>query len=257
MKASEKIIKTIKIFSGDLSSVSKSSAKVIREVILNVRVNEKPLANIACAGLHLEELVTGFLRSEKIIFRKEEIKEIEISKNTVNVILKKNKSLPETSVKNIASSGARGRTDFASLTPLNFPAGIKITTEIALKLMDDLLNGSMIHNQTGGTHCSALALRGHITALREDIGRHNTIDMLAGYAVLKKINPLEAIILTTGRISSEIIYKVWNMGIPVIISHSAPTANAVTLARKANMALIGYVRKDKMNIYSQERRVII
>jgi len=73
----------------------------------------------------------------------------------------------------------------------------------------------------------------------------------------EKIESPQAIILTTGRISSEIIYKVWNMGIPVIISHSAPTANAVTLARKGNMALIGYVRKGKMNIYSQERRVMI
>jgi len=63
--------------------------------------------------------------------------------------------------------------------------------------------------------------------------------------------------LTTGRISSEIVYKIWNMGVPFIISHSAPTANAVTLAKQANITLIGYVRKGRMSIYSHERRVII
>jgi FdhD protein len=81
--------------------------------------------------------------------------------------------------------------------------------------------------------------------------------MLGGYALLQKINLHQAIILTTGRISSEIVYKIWNLGIPVIISHSAPTANAVELSRKANILLIGYVRNGRMNIYSQERRVII
>lgn len=63
------------------------------------------------------------------------------------------------SVKNIASSGARGRSNVALLTPLNVPAGLSINTALALKLMDDLLNGSAMHNETGGTHCSALAFR--------------------------------------------------------------------------------------------------
>jgi len=170
---------------------------------------------------------------------------------------KKQKNFIQTSLKNISSSGARGRTNIDSLVPLHVPADFKIKTSVVLKLMNELLNGSIIHNKTGGSHCSALALRKKIVALREDIGRHNTIDMLGGHALLQKISLNKAIILTTGRISSEIVYKVWNMGIPVIISHSAPTASAVELARKANILLIGYVRGGKMKIYSQERRVII
>jgi FdhD protein len=252
-----KTIKTLKIFSGNSISIINSSTKVIREIILTVNVNGIPLANIACTGIHLKELTAGFLKSEKIIARKEDIEKIEFNKNCVNVALKNKKDFTQTSVKNITSSGARGRTNIDSLVPLNVPADFNIKTGVALKLMDDLLNGSAIHNKTGGSHCSALALRKKIVALREDIGRHNTIDMLGGYAILQKISLNKAIILTTGRISSEIVYKVWNMGIPIIISHSAPTANAVDLSRKANILLIGYVRGGKMNIYSQERRVII
>jgi FdhD protein len=123
--------------------------------------------------------------------------------------------------------------------------------------MEELLEKSLLHNETHGTHCSALAQQGKIVALREDIGRHNTIDMLGGYALLQKINLSNAIILTTGRISSEIVYKVWNLGIPAIISHSAPTTKAIELLNKANIVLIGYVRGGRMNIYSQERRVKI
>jgi len=259
MTDSDKIIKKLKIYSADGASMARSSAKVIQEVTLAIDVNGIPLANIACAGIHLKELAAGFLRSEKIIAGSGEIENIKINKKkySANVTLKNKAYSPRASVKNIASSGARGKSNINLLTPLSVPAGFNIKTNLALKLMDDLLNGSAVHNQTGGTHCSALALKNKIVALREDIGRHNTIDMLGGYALLKKINLHRAIILTTGRISSEIVYKVWNLGIPVIISHSAPTANAVELTRRANILLIGYVRKGKMNIYSHERRIII
>jgi FdhD protein len=259
MSSLNRIIKEIKISSGNSFSIASSSAKVIQEIILAVNVNGERLANIACAGIYLEELAAGFLRSEKIIANSREIEKIEINKykNSVNVTLKSKKVLPKTYIKNIASSGARGKTSIDSLMPLNVPTDFNIKTGSVLKLMNELLDGSSVHNQTGGTHCSALAVRKKIVALREDIGRHNTIDMLGGYALLKKVNLHKAIILTTGRISSEIVYKVWNMGIPVIISHSAPTANAVALSRKANVLLIGYVRNEKMNIYSHERRIII
>lgn len=257
MNHRQTIIKTLRCFSGSRSAVSRSCVKVIQEVIITVRINKIPLADIACTGIHLEELVAGYLRSEKIIARRQDIENIIMTRNRVDVLLKNKNCFPDMSVKNIASSGARGQSNVAGLTPLNVPADASINTTLALKLMDDLLNGSAIHHETGGTHCSALALRKKISVLREDIGRHNTIDMLGGYALLNKLNLHQAIILTTGRISSEIVYKIWNMGVPFIISHSAPTANAVALAKQANITLIGYVRQGRMSIYSHERRVII
>ncbi len=259
MSNHNRIIKKIKICSGNIDSITRSSAKVIQEIMLTVKINGEPLANIACAGTHLEELTAGFLRSERIISRKSEIASIKINNNKscANVILKSIKNIPVASIKNISSSGARGKTNIGLLKPLNIPVDLSLKTSLVLKLMDELLNGSAVHNQTGGTHCSALAVGKKIVALREDIGRHNTIDMLSGYALLQKKMLNRAIILTTGRISSEIVYKIWNMGMPVIISHSAPTANAVALSKKANILLIGYVRNGQMTIYSHERRVKI
>jgi len=257
ISAPEKMIKKIKILCGTSQSIYSSSIKVIQETILPVKVNGRLLANIACAGIHLEELAAGFLKSEKIIRQKEDIAKIEVKKKSINITLKDTRAIATTCVKNIASSGSRGKTNLELLKPLEIPAGFRIQTGLVLRLMEALLSGSAIHNQTGGTHCSALAIGKKIVALREDIGRHNTIDMLGGYALLNKMKLNRAVILTTGRISSEIVYKVWNMGAPVIISHSAPTANAVRLTQKANITLVGYVRKGEMNIYSQERRIII
>jgi FdhD protein len=253
-------IKTLKILSADVKSIVESSTKVIREVTLCINLNGKPLANIAYAGNYLDELAIGFLRSERIIAGLDEIEKIEVAakKNSVNIILKNRKDFSETFVKNIASSGARGKSvNVDLLLPLKIPAEFNIKAPVALELMEELLEKSLLHNETHGTHCSALAQQGKIVALREDIGRHNTIDMLAGYALLQKINLSNVIILTRGRISSEIVYKVWNLGVLVIISHSAPTTKAIELLNKANIMLIGYIRGDRMNIYSQERRVKI
>jgi FdhD protein len=233
--------------------------KIIQEVSLEILLNGKPLANIACAGNYLEELAAGFLKSEKIIGSREQILKIEVNNDArrVKVILKEDKKYNATNITNIASSGARGQAHVNSLLPLTVPDPFRIKSGVALKLMKDLLDGTQIHKETHGTHCSALAREDKIFVLREDIGRHNTIDMLAGYCLLREINIDDSILLTTGRISSEIVYKAWNMGVPAIISHSAPTLRAVELLRNANITSIGYVRGGKMNIYSQERRVII
>jgi FdhD protein len=260
MSNSDQTVETLKIFSTDSNSLDQLSAEIIREVILKITLQGKPMANIACAGHHLDELAIGFLRSERIIIHRDEISKIKFDRNevSVDVTLKKEKFFPETSVKNIASSGARSKSvNTDALLPLSVPTDLKIKAKVALKLMDELLNNSVLHNKTHGTHCSALAGKENIIALREDIGRHNTIDMLGGYALLQNINLSSTTILTTGRISSEIVYKVWNLGLPAIISHSAPTARAIELSQKANIMLIGYVRSGRMNIYSQERRIII
>jgi len=258
MTESCKIIQKIKIRQADHQSVTELSVQVIREVSLTIWVNNNIYANIACAGICLEELTVGFLVSEKIISSRNELGKITVDaeKYCVRVLLKKNKNIHPSKIKSIASSGSRGKNLYEAVQPLPpNDDGKKVKTSVILKLMDKLLNNSRLHRQTGGTHCSALVLGNSIKVLREDIGRHNTIDMLGGYILLNNIDPSDALLFTTGRISSEIVYKAWNLAIPVIVSHSAPTANAVHLARKANITLVGYVRGGKMNIYSQERRI--
>jgi FdhD protein len=260
MSPDNQAIKKLDIFSSDGKTISTATALIIREVALTVKISGKTIAAIACSGNHIEELATGFLKSEGIITTQKDIEKIEVDnkKCWANIILRNEKNPSGSFVKNIASSGARSRNiDPASFQPLSVPASFIISSQLALKLMDDLLEKSVLHNKTHGTHCSALAKGGEIIALREDIGRHNTIDMLGGYALLNQIDLYDVIILTTGRISSEIVYKVWNLGIPLIISHSAPTTKAIELLNKAAITLIGYVRAGKMNIYSHGRRIKI
>lgn len=251
-------VKIMRIFSADKNSLVATQAKIIEEVALKIYLHGKLLANIACAGSHLDELALGFLRAERVIHKREQICDIKVEEKnySVSVELKNGGEFSGVSIQNIASSGARGHAHIDVLTPLPDAAALQINSGAIMQLMEELLDGSKIHNETHGTHCSALARGDKIFVLREDIGRHNTIDMLGGYCLWRDINPTDTMILTTGRISSEIVYKIWNLGVPVIVSHSAPTTKAIELVKKANITLIGYVRGGKMNIYSQERRLI-
>jgi FdhD protein len=250
----------LNIFSSDGKTIVPTATRIIRETALTVNINGQTAVIIACTGKHPKELAAGYLRSEGIIAAREDIAKITVNNknNRVDIVLKNKSETSPTFIKNIASSGARGRIiTSASFRPLLVPDDFVISAELALQLMENLLDKSILHNETHGTHCSALADTEDIIALREDIGRHNTIDMLGGYALLNKIDLSAGIILTTGRISAEIVYKVWNLGVPVIISHSAPTTKAAELVRLANITLIGYVRGGRMSIYSHERRVKI
>ena len=104
--------------------------------------------------------------------------------------------------------------------------------------------------ETGGTHCCAMSIGGELAFICEDIGRHNAVDKAIGQALMAEKNIAEAILFTTGRIPSDMVIKAIRSRIPVIASHSAPTDEAVLLARQFNLTLLGFVRGKRMNLYT-------
>lgn len=234
---------------------SQITNRIIREVPVKIYLNGRNIITIACAGIHLKELAAGFLKSEGIIEVSGDIEKIYVSNEdySVHVFSKSRDTLPNE--KYILSSGARESKPEA--TKEIIMSDIHISAESALKLMKDHLYSTKIHMATHGTHCSSLAdTAGRIIISREDIGRHNTIDMLGGYSLFHKIECSDKIILTTGRVSSKIVSKIWKSGIPIILSRSVPTSRAIALSLEAGITVIGYMRDGKMNIYSNKERVM-
>ena len=109
---------------------------------------------------------------------------------------------------------------------------------------------SDIFLETGGVHSCALCSQNEIIIFEEDIGRHNALEKILGKALMDNINLTDKIVLTTGRISSEIIKKIAKRSIPVLISRSAPTDVAIDIAKKLNITLIGFARGQRMNVYN-------
>jgi FdhD protein len=240
---------------------SDTPGDVVREILLEVVVDGSPVVTIACAGIHLQELTTGFLKQEGLIENAGDIQDMIWSSDRVEVLTLGAAGPPPstTAAKTIGSSGSRAR---RSLPPEGEkktigPSCPELDAQMILHLMDALLAATVIHERTRGTHCSALAAAQGILAAREDIGRHNTIDMLCGWALLEGLDLADKILLTTGRVSSEIVSKAWRMGIPAIVSHSAATSRAVKLAESLGIVVMGYVRGGKFIVYTGAQRIKI
>lgn len=240
----------------DGEKLSSVTDHIIREVPVEFYLNDDKVITIACAGIHLEELATGFLKSEGVIGTRQDLKEIKVfsGESRVHVFTKDGKQLLHN--RSILSSGAR-ETGSEKIGK-TITSDMKLSAIKALRLMDDHLNTTAIHKATHGTHCSSLADgEGRLIVSREDIGRHNTLDMIGGYVLLNAIDCSEKIIATTGRVSSEIASKVWKLGIPIILSHAVPTSRAIMMGNEAGITIIGYMRNGKMTVYSHRERVIL
>jgi FdhD protein len=250
------------VFTFDGRGFSKTESAIVREIPLQIYLNEQPLATIACTGLHLDELALGYLASEGLIQKDSDIKDMQMDA-AAGIIRVLTDAATEPGKRNeifrgnIASSGARSSLKEGQRKlpgPMTQDA-LQLSPDQVLQLMDRFIDQCHLHGITRGTHGAALSDGKEILVLREDIGRHNAIDMLAGYALLHHLDCSDKALLRTGRASTEIVYKAWNLGTPVVVSLSVPTAQAMQLAGDAGMTLIGAVRGRSMQIYTHERRI--
>lgn len=232
---------------------------LIGEIPLQVWFNGVRLMTIACAGRHVEELAVGFLRSEGLLQSKGELSELAVSPDGRQVRVRTvagRRAQAGRADRTLASSGACGIGAAGPSPPPPPPEeGLQVTPAAIFALMARFLEQADLHARTGGTHAAALVRGAEILAVREDIGRHNTIDMLGGYALLAGLDCSGTLILRTGRVSAEIVQKVRRLGVPLVVSLSVPTALAVELAEQGGLTLIGSVREGRMKIYSHEGRV--
>ena len=224
---------------------------VVTEAQLTIVVNNQRLITLPCSPNDLKFLAIGFLFSKGILKSKEEITKIDLddSKCIVWVETEKDnhlKPLSLSAVYNAANSKARPIVE----------SRISIVSRDIVSLVEEFQHRSEIFISTGGVHSVALCEKKDILAFKEDISRNNALDKLFGECILKDIPMKERMVVTSCRISSEILCNVAKRNIPILISKSAPTNLAVRLAAEMGITLIGFVRAKRMNVYANEWRVI-
>ena len=233
--------------------IRETTDPVAEEVPVTVTVNGRQVATAMTSPAGLDEFALGFLFTEGIIRGKGDIDSLQVEKNSVKIITKD--LLRVVGPKRTILSGCGGSSSFLDpaklpkvTSPLTVPAG-----EIS-RAMKDLLQ-SEIHRVTGGVHAVGLCRDGQLAAKAFDIGRHNALDRLCGQALLSGIDLGQSYVVSSGRISSEMVRKCLVAGIPLIASRGATTTLAVTLAEGNGLTVIGFVRGGGMNIYTNPHRV--
>jgi FdhD protein len=233
---------------------------IIEEISLDIFVNQQFYAALMCTPIEINELAVGFLFSEGVISSMSSIKSIEQKyENRVCIILDKAITLDPSSVRAITSGCGKGSIHVISLEECSIKfieCNCKYTNINILKLMGEFNSKSELFKQTGGVHSCCICSDDNILLFSEDIGRHNALDKVVGKALMNDIDLKNKLVMTTGRISSDIVVKVAKAGIPIIVSHSAPTSLAISIAKLANITIIGFARGSRMNIYCNSSRII-
>ena len=235
---------------------------VSEEVPFTIEINGKELSTLLCSPYDLENLVAGFLFTSGLINDISALRNIVIDRQQWKAIVEIDPDgFPEDMVfKRIYTSGCGKGVVFHNPMDLMdhriLEYGFTVNSGEITGLMNVFLNNSEEHKLTRGVHSSAIAADEKIIVFRDDIGRHNSVDKIIGDALSRRIKFDDKMVLTSGRISSEIISKALRCGFPVLISAGAPTDQAVKLARSINLTLIGLARGKAMNIYTGEQRII-
>ncbi|KHE66794.1 formate dehydrogenase accessory sulfurtransferase FdhD [Halobacillus sp. BBL2006] len=235
--------------------------EVAEEFPLTIMINGEEFATMVCSPIHLEELVIGYLATEGIIRSMKDLHSISIDKDTGFAYVETGKPLPDLAVHQkrwIGSCCGKSRAFYFqndANTARTVMSHFTIKPEQCSYLMDQFQGAAQMFQRTGGVHQAAIATNDGIEIQFADIGRHNALDKLYGYMIKNRWKVKDKVIIFSGRISSEVLLKVSKMGIGCLLSKSAPTNLALQLAEDLNITAVGFVRGERMNVYTHSERI--
>jgi FdhD protein len=254
--------------SGRADAAPRADAVAV-EAPLEVRMGGKSATVLMRTPGHDEELVRGFLFDEGIIGSLDDVLGTSVPAdlteaeqgNVVAVELAKprSKRLPDRAFYSSSSCGVCGKKSIASLEIRAAPVASKLTVSRAVltSLPAKMRAAQSAFEATGGLHASGLFTpAGDLVVLREDVGRHNALDKVVGWALGAGRLPLsDCVLLVSGRVSYELVQKAIVAGIPVLAAVGAPSSLAVELSEQYGITLAGFLRADSMNVYTHPQRI--
>ncbi len=255
---------------------------VIGETRWRLYVNQQELVTFMCTPRSLHHLALGFCLNEGLIRSLEDVRilrvyedddhcycfspllglnqtlTMHVCEQRVGMIDVRLRSQVTISGHRVLTSGCGGGLTFddaASARHL-LTGTRRVSAEHIFALMRELNQRAALYRATRGVHTSLLETRDGTIVLAEDVGRHNTLDKIRGECLMRGIETRDGTLVTTGRISSEMLTKTANMGLPIVVSRTSPTFLSTQLAEQWNITAIGYTRGNEMNVYTHPERIV-
>ncbi len=233
-------------------------AETIVETPVSLTVNGGVWLTFMCTPVHLEALAVGFLYNESIIERMDEVQDVRVCEHgdNVDVWLNHAAEQPTSWRRTSGCTGGMTAVDLLSKPEVSLNSiNLNISPEKIGHLVELLFEVQSLYRITGGVHTSALSDGEKVLVSAEDIGRHNTLDKIAGLCLMKNIWTASRILMTTGRISSEMLQKAARLQVPILLSRTSPSSLSIEMAERYGITLIGYAKKHRFNVYSNMQRL--
>jgi FdhD protein len=233
-------------------------AETIVEAPVSLTVNGQVWLTFMCTPVNLEAMAVGFLYNEGILESMGEVEDVRVCEHGDNVDVWLNRSVEQPTSWRRTSGCTGGVTAVDALARLDVSFDgerPKFPPEAIGHLVEKLFEAQELYRETGGVHTSALSDGERIVFVAEDIGRHNTLDKIAGLCLMNDTWPETRILITTGRISSEMLQKAARLSAPILISRTSPSSLSIEMAERYGITLIGYARTNRFNVYTNPRRV--
>ena len=241
---------------------------VAEEAPLHIFLNQTHYVTILCTPSQLKELAVGHLLSEGILKSTDEIREVRLKRDgkclvklNPHVNVEKQIAMAQPFARLIVS--ACGSTDYWPITKLmdrldlpEIPKGFKVEARILLESVKQLNKLAEVFRKTGGVHVAAIYSReGELTALAEDVGRHNAVDKVIGECALKSVYFRDCFLALSGRLTGDIVLKAARMQIPIVVSMAAAINSGIEVAKRTGITLVGFARGNRMNAYTGTERI--
>ncbi len=235
---------------------------VIGEIRFTIYVNGRELVSLMCSPWRLRPLVVGFLYLEGLVETVDEIELLRVCLEDRLAEVELAHGFPDVPPRKILTSGCTGGISFGKY--LEQIERFRVEDESppvppgqVYLLLRALYDRADLYRRSGGVHTSIFAERGQLEPrfVAEDIGRHNTLDKLQGMALLEGVDTRGGLVMASGRISSEMLFKAAIMGVPIVGSRTSPTSLALAVADRLNITVCGYVRQGRMNVYTHPWRI--
>ncbi len=243
-------IKKISIKNGE-KNIEKIEDFVADEKDVILVVNGRRISVFKISPEKEKEFGIGYCLCEGIVEKIEYIDDVKIKGRYIIIKAKKAKIPEERFMSSDCIGVVRFRADYKTAT-----SNFKVEKDKIFEYMKKMQKESVVWRKTGGVHTSAIVYNDNMIVV-EDISRHVAVDKVIGEAFLRGFDPEKSIILTSGRVPGDMVAKVARVGIPIIVSRTAPLYTGVLLAEKLNLTLVGFTRGKRMNIYTHEWRIII
>lgn len=233
-------------------------SETVVELPVALTVNGDNWLTFMCTPTGLEAMAVGFLYNEGVIENMDDVADVRVCEHgdNVDVWLRKSVRQPTSWRRTSGCTGGVTAVDLLARPEISLSPDIpRLQPEAVGRLVELLFESQALYKETGGVHTSALSDGQEILLSAEDIGRHNTLDKIAGMCLMDRVWPETRVLITTGRISSEMLQKAARLRAPILISRTSPSSLSIQMAQRYGITLIGYARRQRFNVYTNGTRV--